>query len=211
MRHRCKVGIQKYYIGNILGSITALCHGNTAIRFFQCQNIINTVTSHGNGMTLCLQCLHHLFLLLRRYTPENTVLGNCLIKLFLCFQCGSIHKLVCVLKSCPSGYGSDCHRVITGNYFQINFLAVKEFQSIRCFLTDHICKKKQTQRFQSFRKFCTFCLLRTYRQNKDTKSFFCILLTACCQFAVLFRKKELCRPHKAGSCLFKYSATVFTV
>ena len=54
MRHGRKIGIQQYHIGNILGCITSCCHGNTAVCFLQCQNIIYTITGHGNCMLLGL-------------------------------------------------------------------------------------------------------------------------------------------------------------
>ena len=162
-------------------------------------------------MSLRLQCLDHCFLLLWCHTSEHAVLCHRILQCFLSCQRRRIYITVRILKSCTSRNRRNCHRVITGNHFKIYFLTVKESQRIRCFFTNYIGKKHQSQRFQSFRKFCPFRILRTVCKYKHSQSFFCISLTFLRQFFIILRKQKLRCSHQISAFFFKNSTTVFTV
>ena len=211
MRHCRKIGIQQHYIGNILGCITSCCHGNTAVRFLQCQNIIYTVTGHGNCMLLGLQCLYHLFFLLRSNTAKDTVLSHSLLHLLRSSDRCCINIMIPILKTCSLCNCSYCDRIITGDHFQIHTLAVKKGKGIRCFLSDHVCNKNEGYRLQPLRKLHILCLLFAVSQHKYAHSRLGIAGTGCCKLFIFLRKQELGSTHQISSLTFKNSTTVFPV
>ena len=162
-------------------------------------------------MPLLFQSLYHFFFLLRRHTPEYTVLLYCPLDFFLCFQCRGIYITIRIFQTGTSGNCCNCHRIITGDHLQINLLAVKKLQCIRSFLTDHICKKQKCNRLKSFRNFCSLRSFRTVCQNQYTKTFFRIFLCIFCKLFLFIRKQELGSSHQICSFLFKNSAAVFSV
>ena len=125
-RHSGKIGIHEHYICNVLGSVTSLCHNYAAVCLFQCQNIVHTVTGHGNCMLLFLKGKHHLFLLLRSYTAEYGTLCNGTLHILRCGDGSGINVFICILQSCFFCNGRNSHRIITGDHLEVNLLAVKE-------------------------------------------------------------------------------------
>ena len=141
-RHSGKIGIHEHYICNVLGSITSLCHNHAAVCLFQCQNIVHTVTGHGNCMLLFLKGKHHLFLLLRSYTAEYGTLCNGTLHILRCGDSGGINIFICILQACFFCNGRNSHRIITGDHFQIYALVFEKCQGFRSIIPDNVSKHK---------------------------------------------------------------------
>ena len=162
-------------------------------------------------MLLSLQRLHHCLLLLRCYTSEHTVFCNCFVHLFLgCDRC-RIYIMLCIFKTCTSGNCRNCHRIITGDHFQINTLTFEICQRIRCLCTDHICNKQKSDRFQSLRKLRTLTHIYTMGKDQHTKTFLCKSATILHQLRVPFREKKLRCTHQISTCICKCSSAVLPV
>ena len=211
VRHCSKIRIKQYYICYILSRIASCRHGNTAVCLFQCKYIIYAVTGHGNCMLLSLKCLYHLFLLLWSHSSKYTAFSYCALHFLRCCNSCGVNIMICILQPCLLCNCGNCHRVISGNNFQIDTLAVKECQRIRCFRTNHICNKEQTDRFQTRRSVGTFCFLFAVCENQNTESIFCIGAAMCQKFLISFRKEKLCSAHQISSPALKYSTTVFSI
>ena len=56
-RNVLKLRIHKDQVGNLTCCRISLCHHNRTIRFTQCQDIIDTITSHGCGMSISIERL----------------------------------------------------------------------------------------------------------------------------------------------------------
>ena len=119
--------------------------------------------------------------------------------------------MIRVFQSRPSGDRRHRNRVVAGDHFQVNLLAVKKLQRIRRLLADHICEKEKSQRFHTFGKLGARRFLFAVGKDKDTKTFLRILFTVLCESFIPFREDKLYSSHQVGALFRKNRSAVLPV
>ena len=94
--HTGEIRLQKHELGRLGCRLASRSHGDTAVRIFERQHIVDTVPGHCHRMSGILEDAHEFSLLVRSNTPEHCVFQYSLPQFFLCLQLRGIHISVCV-------------------------------------------------------------------------------------------------------------------
>ena len=130
-------------MGCLTCHVAAGSHGDGAVRFLQRQYIVDTVTGHGDGMSVVFQCQHQLLFLIRCDTAEDGKPVCRIMDLLFRRQRTGIHILVGIGDPCPSGNFRHRGGVISGDDFHRHALLFKIGKGVRRFVTDLVGKKDQ--------------------------------------------------------------------
>ena len=97
------------------GDVAARGHSYGAVGGFQGQDIVDTITGHGDGPPGGLHGIHQHPLLLRRHAPEDSVLQCGGLDLRRGRQCPGVDGLLRARDASPHGHIGDRRRVIAGD------------------------------------------------------------------------------------------------
>ena len=126
----CKVICEKNNIGYTFGCTRSPLHGKTNICFLESQNIIDSITTHGNCFTSILQNRYHLLLLFRCHTTKDIMFQDYSFKVLIT-HLGHINRTGFFLKTCLTSHPIYSHMIITADDLHFNTL---RFEIVKGFL-----------------------------------------------------------------------------
>ena len=148
VRHAGKIGVEQHDLRRLRGSLAAGCHRDRAVGVLHCQNVVDAVARHGNGMPRCLHGAHELLLLRGRDTTEDRVAFRRAGDLLVRDKARGVYKFFRVFNACLPGNFRDGAGIIARDDLDRDILVFKIGEGLLCVFADAPGQNRIAQRLR---------------------------------------------------------------